>query len=255
MATTYAPGTPNWVDLGTSDVAAAGSFYSQLFGWTVQDLGPDSGGYGMLLKDGKQVAGIGPANDPARGSSWSVYFATEDADASTARVGDAGGTVVAPPMDVMGQGRMAVFQDPAGAYFNVWQPGQHRGAELTDSPGSVSWVELMSTDVDRVKPFYQQVLGVSTRDVDVGGGMSYTLLEVGGENAAGAMPAPPGQAQPSSWGVYFAVEDCDAVADTAIQLGATQMHRDDSPAGRLAFLVDPQGAEFRIIKPTPDFSM
>jgi len=163
MATTFAPGTPNWVDLGTSDVAAAGSFYRQLFGWTIQDLGPDSGGYGMLLKDGRQVAGIGPANDPARGSSWSVYFATEDADASTARVGDAGGTVVAPPMDVMGQGRMAVFQDPAGAYFNVWQPGQHRGAELTESPGSVSWVELMSTDVDRVKPFYQQVLGVSDR--------------------------------------------------------------------------------------------
>jgi hypothetical protein len=69
------------------------------------------------------------------------------------------------------------------------------------------------------------------------------------------MPAPPGQAPPSSWGVYFAVEDCDAVADKAIQLGATEMHRDDSPAGRLAFLVDPQGAEFRVIKPAPDFSM
>ena len=104
----------------------------------------------MLLKDGKQVGGIGPANDPARGSSWSVYFATEDAHASTDRVADSGGTVVAPPMDVMGQGRMAVFQDPTGAYFNVWQPGQHAGAELTESPGSVSWVELMSSDVGAV---------------------------------------------------------------------------------------------------------
>lgn len=255
MATTFAPGTPNWVDLGTSDVVAAGSFYGQLFGWTVRDLGPDAGGYGMLLKDGKQVGGIGPASDPARGSSWAVYFATDDADASASRVGEAGGTVAAAPMDVMDQGRMAVFQDPTGAYFNVWQPGQHRGAELTEGPGSVSWVELMSSDVDRAKPFYQRVLGVSTRDVDVGGGMSYTLLEVGGRNAAGAMPVPPGQSQPSSWGVYFAVEDCDAVADRAVELGAAEMHRDDSPAGRLSFLVDPQGAEFRIIKPTPDFSM
>jgi predicted enzyme related to lactoylglutathione lyase len=255
MATTFAPGTPNWVDLGTTDVAAAGSFYSRLFGWTVQDLGPDAGGYGMLLKDGKQVGGIGPANDPARGSSWAVYFATDDADDSAARVGANGGSVVAAPMDVMGQGRMAVFQDPTGAYFNVWQPGEHRGAELVDAPGSISWVELMTNDVAAAKTFYEQVLGVSTRDVDVGGGMSYTLLEVNGANAAGAMPVPPGQRQPSHWGVYFAVEDTDSVADTAIEMGATQMHRDDSPAGRLAFLVDPQGAQFCIIKPTPDFSM
>jgi uncharacterized protein len=255
MATTYAPGAPSWVDLGTTDVKAAGSFYSQLFGWQVQDLGPDAGGYGMLLKDGKQVGGIGPAADPGRGSSWSVYFTTDDADASASRVTDAGGTVVAPPMDVMGQGRMAVFQDPTGAYFSVWQPGQLSGAELTEEPGSMNWVELMSTDVNQAKAFYRQVLGVSTRDVDVGGGMNYTLLEAGGKNAAGAMPVPPGQKQPSHWGVYFTVEDCDAVADRALQMGATEMHRDDSPAGRLAFLVDPQGAQFCIIKPEPDFSM
>jgi predicted enzyme related to lactoylglutathione lyase len=255
MATTYAPGTPSWVDLGTSDVSAAGAFYRQLFGWTVQDLGPDSGGYGMLLKDGKQVAGIGPATDPARGTSWSVYFTTADADASAQRVGDSGGTVVAPPMDVMGQGRMAVFQDPTGAYFSVWQPGEMRGAELVEAPGSVSWVELMSTDMNAAKSFYHNVLGVSTRDVDVGGGLTYTLLEVDGHNAAGAMPATPGTGQPSHWGIYFAVEDTDAVADRAIQLGGTQLHRDDSPAGRLAFLVDPQGAQFSVITPTPDFTM
>jgi predicted enzyme related to lactoylglutathione lyase len=255
MAYTYAPGTPSWVDLGTTDVTSASSFYGQLFGWQVQDLGPDAGGYGMLLKDGKQVGGIGPATDPGRGSSWSVYFATDDADNSAARVQDAGGTVVAPPMDVMGQGRTAVFQDPTGAYFSVWQPGQLRGAELTEAPGSVSWVELMSSDVFHAKAFYQDVLGVATRDVDVGGGMYYTLLETASKNVAGAMPMSAGQQQPSHWGVYFAVEDCDAVADRAIQMGATEMHRDDSPAGRLAFLVDPQGAQFSIIKPEPNFSM
>jgi predicted enzyme related to lactoylglutathione lyase len=255
MATTFAPGAPSWVELGTTDLAASRSFYGQLFGWTVQDLGPDAGGYGMFLKDGKQVGGIGPATDMARGSSWTVYFATDSADASADKVDANGGSVRALPMDVMGQGRMAVFEDPTGAFFNVWQPGQHKGAELVDAPGSMSWVELMSNDVGTAKSFYEHVLGVSTRDVDVGGGMTYTLLEVEGHNAAGAMPIPAGQDQPSHWGIYFAVEDTDAVADNAMKMGAAQLHRDDSPAGRLAFLVDPQGAQFSVIKPTPDFSV
>src|SRR5258705_8969520 len=106
MTNTFASGTPNWVDLGTTDVAAASAFYSALFGWTVQDLGPDSGGYGMILLEGKRIAGIGPATYPTRGTSWTVYFATADADDTAARAEANGGTVVMAPMDVMDQGRM-----------------------------------------------------------------------------------------------------------------------------------------------------
>jgi predicted enzyme related to lactoylglutathione lyase len=252
MTTTFAPGTPSWVDLGTTDVAAASSFYGALFGWTVRDLGPDAGGYGMILKDGQQVAGIGPATDPDRGTSWAVYFDTADADATAARVDANKGTVVVRPMDVMGQGRMAVFQDPAGAFFSVWQPGQHKGAELVSAPGSLSWAELMSTDVAGVKPFYTAVLDVSTRDAEIGPGLTYTLLQVGGRNVAGAMPAPDGN---SRWSCYFEVEDRDAVADKALKLGGSEMLRDDSPAGQLAFLADPQGGAFCIIRSNPDFSM
>jgi predicted enzyme related to lactoylglutathione lyase len=256
MTTNFPPGTPNWVDLASTDVAAAGAFYSALFGWTVEDLGPDSGGYGILRKDGKQVAGIGPATDPDRGTSWSIYFATDSADDSLAKVEANGGKVAMAPMDVMDQGRMAVFQDPTGAYFSVWQPGQHKGAELIDAPGSISWVELMTTDIDSAKSFYESVLGVSTRDVPVDAERTYTLLEVGDKSVAGAMAMEPVQGpMPSRWSVYFAVEDCDATADKALELGATEMMRDDSPAGRWAFLTDPQGGDFCIIKPNPDFSM
>ncbi|MGE5827747.1 MAG: VOC family protein [Micromonosporaceae bacterium] len=254
MTTTFAPGTPSWVDLGTTDLAAAGAFYAALFGWTVDDLGPDAGGYGFLRKDGKMVAGIGPATDPGRGTSWSIYFATEDADAAAARVSANGGTVVMAPMDVMDQGRMAVLQDPAGAYFSVWQPGEHRGAELVNTAGGMCWVELMTTDVAAAKTFYDAVLGTSSRDVDLGDGNSYTLFEVSGASVAGAMGMG-GDPSGPRWSVYFAVDDCDAVADAALKQGASEMARDDSPAGRLAFLVDPQGGQFCILKPNPDFSM
>src|SRR5689334_10852300 len=111
MTTSFPPGAPNWVDLGTTDIPAATEFYGRLFGWTFESSGPDAGGYGMLAKDGQLVAGLGPATDPERGTSWSVYFATADADATTARVEANGGKVIAGPMDVFDQGRLAVYQD------------------------------------------------------------------------------------------------------------------------------------------------
>src|SRR5918911_1186863 len=126
----FANGAPIWVDIGTTDVTGAVGFYTQLFGWTYLDYGPDSGGYGAFLKEGRQVAGIGPATDPQRGTSWSVYLATEDAAAAEAKVKEAGGTVVMAAMPVMGQGVMGVFTDTAGAFFSVWQPGRHGGVEV-----------------------------------------------------------------------------------------------------------------------------
>jgi hypothetical protein len=244
------------VDIGTTDVPGATAFYGSLFGWTVQDMGPDSGGYGIILRGGKQVAGIGPATDPDRGTSWAVYFATDSADANAAKVEANGGKVIMPPMDVFDQGRLAVFQDPTGVYFSVWQPNQLKGAEAVDEHGTMSWVELTTQDIATSKSFYEAVLPISTRDADIGDGQTYTLLQVGDKNVAGAMgvPAEAG-GMPPQWTVYFAVDDCDAIADKAVELGATEMLRQDSPAGRFAFLTDPQGGVFGIIHNNPDFSM
>lgn len=257
MTQTFPPGAPSWVDLGTTDVAAAAQFYGSLFGWSHDDLGPEAGGYGMFRKDGKQVAGVGPASDPARGTSWSTYFATNDAEDSAERARKAGGQIVVAPMDVMGEGNMAVFSDPTGAIFSVWQPGKHTGAEMTGEPGSLSWVELLTSDIEAAKHFYSEVLGVTMRDVPIGEGMTYTLLEVDGRSVAGAMQADPAWGlMPSHWMVYFEVDDCDRVHDKALELGATTVAApQDIPAGRFAVLTDPQGGQFSIIKANPDFSV
>lgn len=257
MTQKYPIGAPSWLDLGTTDVAVAARFYGSLFGWTLSDPGPDSGGYRMFLKDGRQVAGVGPAMDPARGTSWAVYFATEDADDAARKVQDHGGRVVMEPMDVLDHGRMAVFTDPAGAFFSVWRPGSHTGAEVTDEHGSFTWAELMAADIDSVKEFYPRVLGVTTRDVPMGDGPPYTLLEADGRPVAGAMPIDPAWGpMPTRWAVYFAVDDCDAVHQEALNLGATSsVPPQDSPAGRFAGLVDPQGGAFSIIRNNPDLTI
>jgi len=244
------------VDIGTTDVPAATAFYSGIFGWTVEDLGPQAGGYGLIRQGGRQVAGIGPATDPDRGTSWSLYFATDNADETATKVESNGGKVIVAPMDVMDQGRMAVFMDPAGAFFSVWQPGLHRGSEIVGEHGSLTWAELVTSDLATVKSFYQAVFGFSTRDVVVGESMTYTLFQLGGKTVAGAMAIGPAAGDTASqWSIYFAVDDCDAVADKAIELGATELLRDDSPAGRLATLIDPQGGRFSIIRNDPDFAL
>jgi uncharacterized protein len=201
------------------------------------------------------VGGYGPAGDPSRGTSWAIYFATDDADDTASKIEAHGGTVVVAPMDVMGQGRMGVFQDPMGAYFSVWEPGLHRGSEVVQEPGTMSWVELMTSDIDAAKEFYQAVLPVSAQDMDMGEGSTYTLLKVDGTSVAGAMATSPENAGiPPHWSVYFAVDDCDTVADKAIELGANEMLRQDSPAGRFAILTDPQGGTFCLIQNNPDFT-
>ncbi len=168
-----------------------------------------------------------------------------------------GGVVIAPPMDVMDQGRMAVFTDPSGAFFSVWQPGKHTGAELTNKPGSLNWNELMTPDAGAARSFYAEVLGVGVRVVPMGEGMEYNLLEAGTRPVAGMMQIDPAWGpMPARWEVYFTVEDCDASYAKALSLGGVSATEpSDSPAGRYAAINDPQGGRFAIIKNDPNFSM
>jgi hypothetical protein len=254
MTNPYPPGAPNWVDLGTTDVAGAVAFYRELFGWTHEDFGPEMGGYGVFRNGGRQVAGIGPATDPSRGTSWSTYLATADVDATAAAVLANGGTVVDPPSDVTDKGRIALFTDPAGQFFNVWQAGTFPGAELVDEPGSLTWSELLSGDVDAARVFYPAVFGVGAREVDLGGGMTYTLFEAGGRAVAGAMQV--AEPQPAQWSVYFAVADARSTTARAVELGATAVVGPmDSPPGTFAILNDPQGGTFCILQNNPEFTI
>jgi uncharacterized protein len=239
-------GRPIWVDIGTTDIPAAVAFYSALFGWTYEDFGPDAGGYGQFRKDGKQVAGIGKATDEARGTSWAVYLASDDVAATAAKVEANGGKVILAPMDVMGQGMIAVFTDPGGAYFSVWQAGSHVGSEILGEPGSLGWAELYTPDVTAVKPFYATVFGMDYEDTTMGA-EPYTIVSVGGKQVAGFFTPPGPAGMPAYWMPYFQVEDTDASADKAVQRGATEMLRTDYPGGRLAILADAQGGTFGIL--------
>jgi len=238
--TSYSPGTPSWVDLGSPDPQAAAAFYGGLFGWTAEmDPRPDAGGYGMFTLRGKHVAGLGPQMNTNMPPFWSVYVTVADADEALAKAAAAGGTVVMGPMDVFDAGRMGIVQDSVGSFVSIWQPGQHIGAELVNEAGTFAWNELATTDVAAAKEFYQSVFGWG---LDAGASSdSAAIFAVDGKVVCGAHLA--GEGEFPAWSVWFAVDDCDASAARVGELGGSiLMPPNDMDFGRGAVVADPQGA-------------
>jgi hypothetical protein len=244
---------PAWVDLSSDDAPASGAFYAALFGWQVEvNPDPQYGGYGLAKLGGRDAAGIGPKLDPSAPTAWSLYIGTEDVDALATRVADAGGTVVMAPFDVGDQGRMAVFQDPSGAFISAWQ-GTRMGGFQTNAAGAFGWAELNARGVDSVLPFYSAVFGWATKSTPMGEGQPpYNEFQLDGRSIGGAweMNAVVPAEVPSYWQIYFGVDDVDAAYAKALQLGATELvgPTDIPGGGRFAIATDPQGATFGLLK-------
>ena len=256
ITTAYAPGTPCWVDLMAKDQQAALGFYHDLLGWHGEQGPAEFGGYAVCELGGKAVAGIGPAmapeGMPEPPTVWTSYLASADAEATQGAIAAAGGTVIAPVMDVGSLGRMLIAADPQGAVFGVWQPGEFFGAQLVNEAGALTWNELHTSDVPAAAAFYRAALGVEIEPMD-GAGRSYWQLTVDGRAVGGATLLandPPGT--PAHWLAYFAVDDTDSAVNVLVKGGGTLLAPPfDMAAGRMAVVADPQGAVFALIKPTP----
>jgi len=258
----YAAGTPSWVDVSVPDPDAAAAFYSAIFGWEVHETSrpEETGGYRMATLRGMNVAGISPIMGEGQPPSWMTYIDTDDADATAAKVKETGGTVLVEPFDVVDVGRMAVFADPTGAVFAVWQPKQHPGAQLVNEPGTFGWNELNTRDPDAANEFYGAVFGWRGKkfDLDGGDGPDYITWHIGdAEHSVGGMfDLRGGQVPddvPPHWMVYFGVDDTDATVERIKELGGSVAvgPAEIPKVGRFAVVSDPQGAHFAVIKPQP----
>jgi uncharacterized protein len=255
--TSYTPGTPCWVDLGTPDIDAAVDFYSGLLGWEIpeQPNSAELGGYRRAKKNGKDVAGMMPLMQEGQPPAWSTYIAVEDADATAKAVADAGGSVLAEPMDVMDLGRMAIFADPTGAVFGIWQAGTFPGAALVNEYGCFGWNELGTRDPGAAREFYGAVFGWGFEAQDMGDMGTYYLLKVG-EASVGGMLDITGRAPdeaPAHWLVYFTVEDADgSVEKVEAGGGEVRFGPVDIPVGRFAVVADRFGAGFAVMQPSEE---
>ena len=265
----YIPGVPCWVDTSQPDPVAAAEFYGGLFGWEIEDVMPpgSEGTYLMARIRGGDVAAIGstPEGAPPM-ATWNTYIWVDDADETAAKVRDAGGTTMMEPFDVMDAGRMAVFADPEGAVFSVWQAKDQKGARIVNEAGALNFNGLGTRDVDGAKAFYGAVFGWQT--MTVGGGTEMWTLPAYGDHleertpglreqvaqmggpagfedvVASINPLPDDQPDvPPHWSVTFATDDADATAAKAAELGGKVVVPPfDAPWVRMALIADPAGA-------------
>jgi predicted enzyme related to lactoylglutathione lyase len=248
--TKYAPGTFCWTDLTTTDQDAAKAFYSGLFGWEAEDMPVGEGvHYSMQRLDGKDVAAISPQpqmqRDAGAPPAWNSYVSVESADTTADRAKELGATVHAPPFDVMEAGRMAVIQDPQGAFFMLWQSSRHFGAALVNAPGAPSWNELASPDLDASKAFYSSLFGWDVEPFE-GSPQPYLTIKNGDANNGGIRElGPPGT--PPHWLVYFAIDDIDEGLAKVQELGGTKLDGPiDIGIAKIGIVQDPQGAVFAL---------
>jgi predicted enzyme related to lactoylglutathione lyase len=275
----YIPGVPCWIDTSQPDPEAAVDFYKGLFGWDFEDvMPPDSPGkYFIARIRGGSVAAVGSIPEAApQMAMWNTYIWVDSADETAAKVRDAGGQVVMEPFDVMDAGRMAVFTDPEGAMFCVWQAKQNKGAQIVNEHGSLNFNGLNTRNPAGAKSFYGSVFGWQT--LDLGGGaemwtqpgygdylekdnpdLRKQVAETGGPPGFEDVVAsinPIGDDQPDTpahWSVTFAVDDADAIAEKAAQLGGTVIAPPfDAPWVRMTVVSDPQGATFIASKFVPE---
>jgi len=248
-------GTPTWHDLMTPDIDASRAFYKAVFGWEYDIGNPEFGGYTTARLGGqmgeRMVAALrGPQpDDPPMPAAWSLYFATNDIEADVARAVKLGAKVVSPVMAVGEFGSMAVLEDATGAAFCFWQAGSHVGAQVTEEPGSAAWYELYTSNAKQARDFYTAVLGATADTMP--GGMEYYVLKHGEQMLAGIMQIEPswGDFHPQ-WVTYFSVADVDETVATVTKLGGKNLGPiDNSPFGRIAALMDPSGAYFKVVEP------
>lgn len=268
-------GNPCWYELTTNDVAAAGRFYAEIFGWSIADAGVEGFNYSLAKLQDEMVAGLTTA-PPDAGEvppSWLSYFAVDNVDDSAQRVAQLGGAVLVEPADIPGTGRYAIVADPQGAAFGLLQPDMSgmsdedrakaergEGAFNQRKAGHVNWNELMSSDPEAGFAFYAALFGwtkgqaIEMNDCPEDGeapGGTYQLFQHKGVDIGAMMPQ--GNAPQPTWLPYFGVDD--PVSAVIEKVKAAGGHIEVGPVevpgpAYIAVGSDPQGAWFAVVGAT-----
>lgn len=256
-ATAHAPGTFCWPELYTNDQDGAKKYYATLFGWGIRDIpmGPDNV-YTIFTKQGAEAAAcygsIPEMASQGIPAHWMSYVSVASADDATAKAKAHGGTVLKEPFDIPGIGRMAALKDPSGAAFCLWEAKPHIGVTVLNEPNTLAWTELVTSDPAACEKFYRGVFDWGVQDWPMADGSTYKVFTRGEAMAAGMMKLTPEMGpMPSCWGIYYQVENCDAMAARGVELGGKVVAPpfDVPDVGRIAWLTDPAGAVFCIMQP------
>jgi len=145
---------------------------------------------------------------------------------------------------------LTLVADPGGDLVGAWQAGEHTGFGVFGEPNTPGWFELHTKSYDAAVAFYTDVFEWDAHTVADEPGFRYTTYGEGAGQLAGIIDSSAWPDDPAGWHVYFTVADIDATVARAVELGATVVDPpEDTPYGRLATLLDPNGARFKLQQP------
>lgn len=249
----HLPGKFVWFEHVSNDIEKARAFYEPLFGWHVENTPMGGKTYPMVMNGSQAIGGMRTA-EPGIPSHWASYLSVSDVDRSFEAATRAGAKALLAPIDFAPVGRGAAVADPTGAAVCLWKDAQgDRPDPDRTAVGDWHWNELWTPDARRALAFYEQVFGYTHDAMDMGGQGTYYLLKgVDGRTRAGLMQSTDPK-MPAMWLPYVLVDDCDASAAKAQQLGAANLvvpPTDIPNVGRFAVLIDPTGAAVAIMRST-----
>jgi len=250
-------GTPNWASLKSKDTHSAKNFYSKIFGWNFN--------YKSYINSEIKNASIAKFADTEIisltdtsstpeliESLWESYVFVDDLDQILLKTIEAEGRIIHRSHSVGTIGRAAMIEDPSGAKLCAWEASENIRSRNKSGHGSLSWLELETSNIDTAKEFYNYIFGWEASDVWMPPSVNspewcYTIFSKGSNKVAGAIK-PPINSIYSSWCAAFSVLDADIAARTVREIGGIVVTEPyDIPIGRQAVLMDPNGAVFSVV--------
>jgi uncharacterized protein len=239
-----------WYENLTGDVKAAIAFYSDVVGWKTQPFGDD---YVMWVGSQGPLGGVMRLPDGGAGRGvpphWIGNVQVADVDATAALAKKLGGKVHKEPADIPTVGRFAVIADPQGVPISIFKPSGPMQLHDPSKEGEFGWNELLTSDSAAAARFYGELFGWKVlEEMDMGPMGTYRIFGVDDVRLGGMMTTPKSGGPPPMWMFYAATDDLDAAIARATSKGAKVMNgpMDVPGGGRIAQLMDPQGAAFAL---------
>lgn len=244
-------GTFCFAELVSPDPPAALQFYSDLFGWAVEEVAGSSEPYWLFLIEGQVVAGLRRIQ---RGRQrWIPYVAVERVDPTCALAERLGARIGQAPADISGLARMATIIDTHERVIGVWEAQGRSGVDRQSLPGSMWWVEMLAHDMVGATHFYSSLFGWRTTVRPLPHlTHGYTVYRAGNESVGGAITIERNWGRvPEQWQVLFAVTDVAQTIWHAEGLGGCQDRPllDIPGVGRCASLLDERRCPFFAMQP------
>lgn len=234
-------GTPCWLELQPGDLDAAKSFYGAVLEWSFD---ADDSERWFAVADGKRVATLRRGSP----SPWQVFLRVDDVHDVVEQARALGAHVPSPPQPD-GLGLVASITAPGAAPVRLLQLDTFSGFTTDGAQGTPAWFEVNTWDASMVHRFFAQLFDLVAEQLE---GMDYHVLRAEGAPRYGVLQMTDDwQGMEPSWMVYFAVEDAEAAVATVRRLGGQAPYGPfDTPVGRTAVCIDPEGTAFTVVQPS-----